>query len=94
MHTVDNTQKITNTLNETVADIFMMETEHIAAHHELNFRKDLNASSIQYFPLITELEELLDLSIDLHDFQSKAHTIADAVVFLVGLHSEQKGIEE
>ena len=86
---MDNTQKMTNILNEAVADIFMMETEYIAAHHELNFRKDLSASSIQYFPLITELEELLDIDIDIHEFQSKAHTIADAVVFLAGLDTEQ-----
>ena len=90
---MDSIRMITNTLNETVADVFMMETEYIAAHHELNFMTDLIATSLQYYPLITELEELLDIDIDVHDFQSKLHTIGDAADFLVGLYTEQKGEE-
>ena len=88
---MDNRQKITEILNEAISDIFMQDKEYIASHHDLNFRKDLNASSIQYYPLITDLEELLDIDIDAHDFQYKSFTIGDAVEFLTELYTTQKG---
>ena len=88
---MDNRQKITDVLNETIADIFMLDKAHIAAHHELNFRTDLNATSMQYFPLITELEERLDIDIDAYDFQNKSHTVGDAVDFLMDVYTAQKG---
>ena len=88
---MDIRQKITDVLNAAIADIFMQEKEHVAANHELNFRTDLNATSLQYYPLITELEELLDIDIDAHDFQWKSYTIADAVDFLMEVYTQQKG---
>lgn len=87
---MDIRQKITETLNAAIADIFMKDEEYIASHHELNFRTDLNATSLQYYPLITDLEELLDIDIDAHDFQWKSYTIADAVDFLMEVYTAQK----
>jgi hypothetical protein len=88
---MDIRQKIVDVLNETIADIFMKDKDFIAVHHELNFRMDLNATSMQYYPLITEMEEQLDIELDAHDFQWKAHTIEDAVDFVMEAYLEQKG---
>ena len=87
---MDIRQKISDILHENIADIFMMEKDHIASHPELNFRTDLKATSLQYYPLITELEDQLGIDIDAHDFQWKAHTIGEAVDFLMNLYSAQK----
>lgn len=88
---METRQKIIEVLNENIADIFMKDEEYIMAHHELNFRTDLKATSLQYYPLITEMEEQLDIELDAHDFQWKAHTIADAVEFVTNAYNEQKG---
>ena len=87
---MDERERIAKILNETIADIFMLDLEYVASNPELNFRKDLKASSIQYFPLISELEEQLDIELDAHDFQWKAHTIAQAVVFVEQEYIAQK----
>ena len=85
----DVRQKICTALYEEVADIFMLSIDDIAAHPEWNFRTDLSATSLQYFPLVTGLEEKLGITIDAHDFQWSAHTVGDAVDFLMGMHGER-----
>ena len=87
---MDTRLTIAEIVNASVADIFMKDLEYIASHHELNFRTDLNATSLQYFPLITELEEQLDIELDAHDFQWKAHTIGEAVDLVLQEYLSQK----
>ena len=80
---------VSTALFEVVADIFMLNEDDVATHPEWNFRTDLNATSLQYYPLITDLEERLDITIDAHDFQWTSHTVGDAIDFLMGIYGEQ-----
>ena len=78
-------KKVEEILYKSVADVFMKDESYIVAHTDLNFRLDLNASSTQYYPLISDLEEQLDIDIDAHDFQYNAQTIAQAVDYVLSV---------
>ena len=84
-------QRIIEILNEGIADIFMKDKDFIAANHDMKFRTSLKATSMQYFPLITIIEEKLDIELDAHDFQYKAHTIGEAVDYILNAYTAQKG---
>lgn len=88
---MDHRQKIIEVLNKSIADIFMEDADFIAANHEMKFRTNLKATSMQYYPLISEIEEQLDIELDAHDFQYKAHTIAEAVDYVHNAYNAQKG---
>lgn len=68
-----------------VADVFSLDKNYVAEHPDLNFRTDLGATSLQYFPLITELEEKLDIEMESHAFQSKAATVEAAIQYVTSL---------
>jgi len=85
----DARETVNAALYEGVADIFMLNKDDVTSHPEWNFRTDLNATSLQYYPLITDLEEKLDINIDAHAFQWEAHTVGDAVDFLMGIYGER-----
>jgi len=78
-------EKIAEIVNAAVADVFMLETAHVAAHPELNYRVDFSATSMQYFPLISTLEEELNIEIESHDFQNKASTVGDTIDLMVAM---------
>ena len=83
---MDIREKITEVLEKDVADIFMLELDYVASHHDMRFREDLAASSVQYFPIISTLEEEFDLEIDFHEFQNEGRTIELAIDFVVDLY--------
>ena len=77
--------EIADVVVSVIADAFSLDEAYIAKHPDLNFRIDLAATSMQYFFLLTELEEKLDVGMESHDFQSKAYTVADAVSYVTKL---------
>lgn len=83
-------QRITDVMNAAIADIFMLDVDHISSHPEFDFRADLHASSIQYFPLIARIEDEFDIVIDSYAFQKRAHTIEDAISLVTKQFIEQK----
>ena len=83
-------EQVAEVVTKGIADIFMMDASHVAGHPELNFRTDLNATSLQYFPLIADMEEKLDIELDSHDFQWIAKTVGDAVEFVYKAYTAQK----
>ena len=87
---MDLRDKITSMLEREIADVFMLDKTHIEAHHELKFREDLVATSLQYFPILTALEEELDIDIDFHEFQIEAKTIAQAIDYITALYIAQQ----
>ena len=82
--------KVTNIMVDTVADVFMLEKDYIAANLGIKFREDLATSSIQYFPIVAALEEELKIRIDFHEFQYESGTIELAIDYVVKLFNEQQ----
>ena len=87
---MDIREKVTSILESAVADVFMFEMDYVAANHELKFREDLATSSVQYFPIVTALEEELNIDIDFHEFQYESGTIELAIDYVVKLYNEQR----
>ena len=65
-----------------VADAFMLSAEQVAANPAVRLREDLGASSMNYYPLIADLEEAFDVEFELHDFQFRAKTVNDIVAMV------------
>ena len=86
---MDIREKVTDIIESAVADVFMFDRDYVAANHGLKFREDLATSSIQYFPIVTALEEDLDIDIDFHEFQYESGTIKLAIDYVVKLFNEQ-----
>jgi acyl carrier protein len=86
---MDIRKKITEIMESAVADVFMFELDYVSENHGLKFREDLATSSVQYFPIVNELEEKLEIEIDFHDFQYESKTIGDAIDYVVKLYNRQ-----
>ena len=76
------TEEITQKVYAAVADAFMKTPEEVAANPQVRLREDLGASSMQYYPLISDLEEAFDVEFELHDFQFRARTVDDIVAMV------------
>lgn len=76
---MDSKESIRKTVYQAIADAFMMDVDVVANQPDKRLREDLGASSMQYLPLISTLEDAYNIEIDLHHFQNEARTI-DAVV--------------
>lgn len=83
-------EEVKKVVYESIADAFMLEESEIFAHSDWNFRTDLNATSLQYFPLISDIEERLDIELEAHEFQWVAKTIEQAVDFVYTAYAAQK----
>ena len=59
--------------------------EEVEASADAAFFADLGMTSIQVFPLISELEDQLDVEIDFADFLTQAKTVNQTVTFVAGL---------
>jgi len=86
---MDIREKVTDLIEDAVADVFMFDKDYVAANHGLRFREDLATSSIQYFPIITALGDELQIDIDFHEFQYECGTIEQAIGYVVKLYNEQ-----
>lgn len=62
-----------------VADAFMMDVSQVEANTQIRLREDLGASSMQYYPLIADLEDSFGIELELHEFQYVARTVEDIV---------------
>lgn len=83
-------EQVAEVVYASIADAFMMEETKISKHPELNFRTDLNATSLQYFPLISDIEDRLDIEMESHEFQWVAKTVEQAVDFVYAAYTAQK----
>lgn len=56
--------------------------EELLANPELKFNEDYKLTSLEYFPLIGELEDQLDLEIDYSEFLTKALSIKSGIDYI------------
>ena len=74
---------------QAMADAFGKDAKEFEDHPELRLREDLAAKSMEYFPMIMELEEKLGISIEFHDFQTMTTTVGKAVDYVLALAMAQ-----
>ena len=67
-----------------MADAFMMDASQVEANTQIRLREDLGASSMQYYPLIADLEDTFGVEFELHEFQYAARTVDDIVELVKG----------
>lgn len=88
---MSESEQIEKGMEEVVAKVFRQDKEHVAQHHELRFKEDLNANSKHYFPIIAYFEENFDIYMDYHAFQYAASTIQSAIDYVIKEFASQKG---
>lgn len=79
------TQEIQSIVTTKVAEVIGSTPEEVAAAPEASLIGDLGMTSIQIFPLISELEDQLDVEIDFAEFLTKAKTVGGTVEFIASL---------
>ena len=65
---------------EAVAAAFDMKPEELS--DSTNLLQDLNAKSVNYFPIMNELEEEYDLDIQYQEFRTNCPTVGSIVEFV------------
>ena len=81
--------QIENVVYKAIAEAFLLDEETVRKETQKALREDLGASSMQYLPLITTIEEELGVDIDLHGFQNDARTIGGVVNYVEAVCKEQ-----
>ncbi len=82
-------EQIEKVLYQSLSDVFGLPVEEFAAKPELRLREDLTAKSMEYFPLIGDLEDRLGIQIEYHDFQTEAQTVGMTVEYVLALAQAQ-----
>ena len=89
---MDIRAKVAEVFIINMADVFMLDEEYITANPDLNFKEDLAANSIKYFPLLAALEDELGIEISLHDFQNEGKTVSLGIDYVTWLYKKQKNM--
>lgn len=75
-------ERVKSTMLTAIRKAFSVEKEYLESNLNLNFFEDMKASSIQLFPIISALEDELDIEIQYQDFRRNGKTIAEAIEFV------------
>lgn len=86
---MDLKEKISEVVTQAIADAFMMDAEEVKNNPNRRLREDLGASSMNYFPLISAIEDAFDIEFDFHGFQNEAKTIAEVSTYTEKIIHEQ-----
>lgn len=82
-------EKIRSEVYQAVADAFMLDVAEVETNLQKRLREDMGASSMQYLPLISTLEEECNVELDLHGFQNEARTIDGIVEYVFAEYEKQ-----
>ena len=80
-----NIAAVRNIVVKSVADAINKTTEEVAAQADASFSDDLGMTSVQIFPIISDLEDQLDADIDFASFLAQATSVNKTVDFVAGL---------
>ena len=75
-------ETIKSTMLTAITKVFDVEKVRLETNLNLRFFEDMNATSIQLFPIISALEDELDIEIQYQDFRRNGKTIAEAIDFV------------
>ena len=80
---------ISKVVYTSMAEIFNRDVSFFEEHPETRLREDLTAKSMEYFPLIADLEDMLGIQIEYHDFQTETSTVGATVDYVCALAEAQ-----
>ena len=80
---MDIAQEVRQAVIENVADIFMKSQEEIEANMDASYIADFAATSLDTFPLVSELEDRFDVELELHEFQASVGTPNETVGYVL-----------
>lgn len=81
--------EISQIIYSSMAEIFNRDASFFEEHPETRLREDLTAKSMEYFPLIADLEDKLGIQIEYHDFQTETRTVGATVDYVCALAEAQ-----
>ena len=84
-----NKEEVEKVLFTSLSEVFGRPAEEFASNPGLRLREDLTAKSMEYFPLIADLEDKLGIQIEYHDFQTEAQTVGATVEYVCALAQAQ-----
>ena len=76
---------VKETVVKVVADTTSKSVEEVAAAADASYIDELGMTSIEIFPIISELEDQLDVEIDFAAFLSQATSVNATVAFIEAL---------
>ena len=88
---MDLRERIKGTLLDAMAKVFELDRAALETRPDLNSINDLGATSIQFFPIISALEDELDIELQYQDFRRNGKTIQTAIDFVVQQYEETYG---
>ena len=75
-------KQVAETFVSVLAQIIEKPEAEVAANPGASFKEDYGMTSLQYFPLISEMEEKFDIEMDYSGFLLKALTVQDGIDFV------------
>lgn len=79
---MDIKETIKSTMLTAITKVFSVEKDYLENNLDLRFVEDMNATSIQLFPIISALEDELDIEIQYQDFRRNGKSIQEAIDFV------------
>ena len=75
-------EQVTETFVNTLSTILEKPAEEIRANLGASFKEDYGMTSLQYFPLIGEMEDVFDVEMDYSGFLMNAKTVQEGIDFV------------
>ena len=76
-------ETVTQAVLELLAALTKKDVEELSENLDADFEKDYHFTSLEYFPLLSGLEEKLDAELDYADFLTNVHTVNQAIDYTV-----------
>lgn len=82
---MDLHEQVTDAFATIISNILNKPKEEIQSNLDAKLKEDFNMTSLQYFPLISGLEEKFDIEVDYAGFLTKALTVNDGIDFILAM---------
>lgn len=79
---MENGNRVRDAVIELIAVVKEKTAVEISANLDASFEKDYQFTSLEYFPLLSGLEEKFDIELDYAAFLTDIHTIREAIDFV------------
>ena len=76
-------QQVFDCITSILSDLLEKPQEELAANPDADFIKDYQMTSLHIFPLISRLEDRLDIALDYSEFINRGNSINSTVEFVL-----------
>ena len=70
---------------DAISNILNKPKEEILSGLDAKFKDDFKMTSLQYFPLISKMEEMFDIELDYKAFLANVHTVNEGVNYMLAM---------